>query len=188
MPSAEEQAMSRLDWDIALEVLQDLPPRQQQALALSLDGYTSAEIADQLGIEASAARASLHFARKKLAAAITGHGQPKKAAARAGQENAPEPAPDIPGPKQDAITQLERTTVIAALRNLPDRQRQALVLRYYADLSEARIAEMMGIKPSAVKSHMARGMSSLRCALEQATDSKVLNEPDQGKGKTATPE
>ena len=247
MPSAEEQAISRLDWDIAHEVLQDLPPRQQQVLALSLDGYTSAEIAEQLGIEASAARASLHFARKKLLAAITGHGQPKKAAARAGQGNAPEPAPDMPGagqaamqvlalsldgytsaeiaeqlgieasaaraslhfarkkllaaitghgqPKkaaaragqgnapepapdmpgagQAAMAQLERNAVIAALRNLPDRQRQALVLRYYADLSEAQIADMMGITPGAVKSHTARGMSSLRTVLEQTTDSKV---------------
>ncbi len=53
-----------------------------------------------------------------------------------------------------------------ALRGLPDRQRQALVLRYYADLSEAQIAEMMGISKGAVKSHTARGMASLRAILE----------------------
>jgi RNA polymerase sigma factor (sigma-70 family) len=62
---------------------------------------------------------------------------------------------------------LERSAVIRALRGLPDRQRQALVLRYYADLSEAQIAEMMGISKGAVKSHTARGMSSLRVVLEQ---------------------
>ena len=39
--------------------------------------------------------------------------------------------------------------------------------RYYADLSEAQIAEMMGISKGAVKSHTARGMSSLRAVLEQ---------------------
>jgi RNA polymerase sigma-70 factor (sigma-E family) len=83
--------------------------------------------------------------------------------------NAPKPAPDMPSAEQGAIAQLERTEVIAALRALPDRQRQALVLRYYADLSEAKIAEMMGISKGAVKSHTARGMSSLRAILEQTT-------------------
>ena len=81
--------------------------------------------------------------------------------------NAPKPAPDMPSAEQGAITGLERSAVISALRALPDRQRQALVLRYYADLSEAQIAEMMGISKGAVKSHTARGMSSLRAVLER---------------------
>src|ERR1700753_2296604 len=63
---------------------------------------------------------------------------------------------------------LEGNAVISALRSLPDRQRQALVLRYYADLPEAQIAAMMGISKGAVQSHTARGMSSLRGVLEQA--------------------
>ena len=79
--------------------------------------------------------------------------------------NAPEPAPDMPSAEQGAITLLERSAVISALRALPDRQRQALALRYYADLSEAQIAEMMGISKGAVKSHTARGMASLRAVL-----------------------
>jgi RNA polymerase sigma factor (sigma-70 family) len=73
----------------------------------------------------------------------------------------------MPSAEQGAITLLERSEVISALRGLPDRQRQALVLRYYADLSEAQIAEMMGISKGAVKSHTARGMSSLRAVLEK---------------------
>jgi RNA polymerase sigma-70 factor (sigma-E family) len=83
------------------------------------------------------------------------------------ERNAPKPAPDMPSAEQGAITLLERSAVISALRALPDRQRQALVLRYYADLSEAQIAEMMGISKGAVKSHTARGMSSLRAVLEK---------------------
>jgi len=79
------------------------------------------------------------------------------------------PAPDQPSAGDDAIALLERSAVISALRALPDRQRQALVLRYYADLSEAQVAEMMGISKGAVKSHTARGMSSLRRALAQAS-------------------
>jgi RNA polymerase sigma-70 factor (sigma-E family) len=82
--------------------------------------------------------------------------------------NAPKPGPDMPSTEQGSITLIERSVVISALRSLPDRQRQALVLRYYANLSEAQIAEMMGISKGAVKSHTARGMSSLRAVLEQA--------------------
>src|SRR5216683_4986698 len=81
--------------------------------------------------------------------------------------NAPKPPPDMPSAEQGAITQLERTAVVTALRTLPARQREALVLRYYGDLSEAQIAMTMGISRGAVKSHTARAMSSLRNVLER---------------------
>ncbi|MBV9379430.1 MAG: SigE family RNA polymerase sigma factor [Streptosporangiaceae bacterium] len=84
-------------------------------------------------------------------------------------KNAPKPAPDEPSAEQGAIALLERSAVVAALRGLPDRQREAIVLRYYADLSEAQIAAAMGISRGAVKSHTARGMSALRTVLEQET-------------------
>jgi RNA polymerase sigma-70 factor (sigma-E family) len=80
--------------------------------------------------------------------------------------NVPKPAPDMPSAEQGAIAQLERSAVIAALRTLPARQREALVLRYYGDLSEAQIAAAMGISRGAVKSHTARAMSALRVVLE----------------------
>jgi RNA polymerase sigma-70 factor (sigma-E family) len=75
--------------------------------------------------------------------------------------------PDMPSAEHGALVALERREVVAALRGLPDRQREAIVLRYYADLSEAEIADTMGISRGAVKSHTARGMTSLRAALEQ---------------------
>jgi RNA polymerase sigma-70 factor (sigma-E family) len=80
--------------------------------------------------------------------------------------NAPKPAPDMPSAEQGALSLLERSAVIAALRKLPPRQREALVLKFYADLSEAQIASTMGISQGAVKSHTARGMASLRTVLE----------------------
>jgi RNA polymerase sigma-70 factor (sigma-E family) len=80
--------------------------------------------------------------------------------------NAPKPAPDVPSAEQGALTLLDRSAVVEALRKLPVRQREALVLRYYADLSEAQIASTMGISRGAVKSHTARGMSALRTVLE----------------------
>jgi RNA polymerase sigma-70 factor (sigma-E family) len=75
--------------------------------------------------------------------------------------------PDMPSAEHGAFAALERSAVIAALRKLPGRQREAVVLRYYADLSEAEIAATMGISKGAVKSHTARGMSALRTALAQ---------------------
>ena len=81
-------------------------------------------------------------------------------------KNAPKPAPDMPSAEQGALSLLERSAVIAALRTLPPRQREALVLKYYADLSEAQIATAMGISRGAVKSHTARGVAALRVVLE----------------------
>ena len=57
--------------------------------------------------------------------------------------------------------------MVSALRALPERQREALVLRYYGDLSEAQIASVMGISRGAVKSHTARAMAALRVVLER---------------------
>ena len=75
--------------------------------------------------------------------------------------------PDMPSAEHGAFILLERSAVVAALRGLPERQREAIVLRYYGDLSEAEIAAVMDISRGAVKSHTARGMASLRAALEQ---------------------
>ena len=82
------------------------------------------------------------------------------------EKYAPKGLPDAPSAENGAITELERTEVIKALGELPTRQREALVLRYYADLSEAEIANTMGISRGAVKSHTARGMAALRTVLE----------------------
>jgi RNA polymerase sigma factor (sigma-70 family) len=47
--------------------------------------------------------------------------------------------------------------VLDALQALPRRQREVLALRYYLDLSEAEIADTLGISQGAVKSHASRG-------------------------------
>ena len=83
--------------------------------------------------------------------------------------NAPKPAPDMPSAEQGALSLLERSAVVSALRELPPRQREALVLRYYGDLSEAQIASAMGISRGAVKSHTARAIAALRTVLEVGT-------------------
>jgi RNA polymerase sigma-70 factor (sigma-E family) len=80
--------------------------------------------------------------------------------------NAPEPPADMPNAEHGAIVLLERSAVAAALRALPPSQREALVLRYYADMSEAQIASVMGISRGSVKTHTASAMSALRSILE----------------------
>ncbi len=79
---------------------------------------------------------------------------------------APRNMPDMPSAEHGAIAQMERSAVIAALRGLPPRQRQAVVLRYYGDLTESQIAAVMGISIGGVKGNIARAMASLRATLE----------------------
>ena len=85
------------------------------------------------------------------------------------EKNQQKPPPDMPSAEHGALALLERSAVVAALRGLPERQREAIVLRFYADLSEAEIAAAMGISRGAVKSHTSRGMAALRAALEHDT-------------------
>lgn len=56
----------------------------------------------------------------------------------------------------------ERMRVLAALRRLPDRQREVLVLRVYADMSEAQTAEVLGCSVGTVKSSAHHGAARLR--------------------------
>jgi RNA polymerase sigma-70 factor (sigma-E family) len=79
--------------------------------------------------------------------------------------HAPTLARGMPSAEDGALTVVERSWVLTALRALPARQREAVVLRYYADMSEAEIAAAMGITQGAVKSHTYRAMASLRIFL-----------------------
>ena len=59
----------------------------------------------------------------------------------------------------------ERQEVMRAVRRLPGRQREALVLRFYLDLPEREIARLMGLRPSSVRSATARALKALGHAL-----------------------
>ena len=74
-------------------------------------------------------------------------------------------APPLPSAEDNALAGMERASVPAALRALPPRQREVVVLRYYADLSEAQIAAAMRISKGAVKAHAARAKDALRALL-----------------------
>lgn len=59
-----------------------------------------------------------------------------------------------------------RVEVLSALAKLPRRQRAAVVLRYYVDLSDAEIADALDCKPATVRSLLSRAIHALRQDLE----------------------
>lgn len=56
--------------------------------------------------------------------------------------------------------------ILAAVRALPTRQRDCVLLRFYLDLSEADIAETLGVSAGSVKTHLHRGLAALEPELE----------------------
>jgi RNA polymerase sigma-70 factor (sigma-E family) len=59
-----------------------------------------------------------------------------------------------------------RAELLQALGELPARQRAVLVLRYFNDLTEAQVAEVLGCPPGTVKSNASRGLARLREAMQ----------------------
>ncbi|MEY2476476.1 MAG: hypothetical protein QOG87_1791 [Actinomycetota bacterium] len=60
-----------------------------------------------------------------------------------------------------------RMGLVAALRRLPTRQREAVALRYLADMSEDDVARSLGVSSGTVKQHVHRGLASLRGLLSE---------------------
>jgi len=76
---------------------------------------------------------------------------------------APRPVamPDAASAEADALSGEEQRAAVAAMRRLPARQREALVLRYFADMSEHETAQAMGVSRGTVKSTTARALAAL---------------------------
>jgi RNA polymerase sigma-70 factor (sigma-E family) len=70
-------------------------------------------------------------------------------------------------PSDTVVAAEQRDQLVGALTRLPQRQREVLVLRYYLDLSEAEIADALGISPGSVKTHAHRGLAALRAGQER---------------------
>ena len=71
------------------------------------------------------------------------------------------------GPRGEASIEVERSAFISALWALPARQREVVVLRYFADLPETQVASATRISAAAVRTYAARAMSSLRTELSK---------------------
>ena len=74
--------------------------------------------------------------------------------------------PDMASAEEGAYDQLERDSLIKAMKGLQRRQREVLVLRYFADMTEAQVADALGISLGSVKAYGSRGIAALRVAME----------------------
>jgi RNA polymerase sigma-70 factor (sigma-E family) len=70
-----------------------------------------------------------------------------------------------PPADHDVLLRDEHRAALVAVHDLPSRQREVLVLRYWADLSERQIAQTLGISAGSVKSAASRGMAALHRVL-----------------------
>ncbi|HKS50083.1 MAG TPA: SigE family RNA polymerase sigma factor [Amycolatopsis sp.] len=79
-----------------------------------------------------------------------------------------EPPPDnVASAESSALLHDDQQVMLVALRKLPPRQREALVLRHWLGLREKEIAEAMGISVGSVKTHTSRGIAALTQAMEE---------------------
>ncbi len=74
-----------------------------------------------------------------------------------------------PASADPTLTSEERKLLVDAMRHLPERQREALVLRFYLDMSDAQIAAAMGISQGTVRSTTYRGLAALGVALKESS-------------------
>lgn len=71
----------------------------------------------------------------------------------------PDPSGEV---DDDLLLEETQVEVISALEDLPTRQRECLLLRFYFELSEREIAQTLDISPNSVKTHCRRGMAAMR--------------------------
>lgn len=78
----------------------------------------------------------------------------------------PEPPGLVAAAEEGGVVLAERERMLGMIRRLPSKQAAVVVLRYYLDLSEAEIAETLGIARGSVKSHAHRALAKLHQELE----------------------
>lgn len=171
-PAASLGAMTTLGDDDALEVLFSTHYRDLVRLVSGLldDNESCEEVVQEAfaamlqrprrpdpGKEAAYLRsAALNGARSQLR---------KRRVRRRHLELVPEPSEAA---EATALAHVENQRVLDAIRSLPRRQSEVLLLRYQAELTEAEIAETLGISPGSVKTHTSRGLAAVRHRLEES--------------------
>jgi RNA polymerase sigma factor (sigma-70 family) len=78
---------------------------------------------------------------------------------------------ELPAAAADAtvLASEERANLIRSVDRLPGRQREALVLRFYLDLPDEEIAQIMGIRPGTVRSTIHRALGALGRGLKEGS-------------------
>jgi RNA polymerase sigma factor (sigma-70 family) len=85
----------------------------------------------------------------------------------------PEPAVAEPSPEQQVERELTQREWARLLGRLPEAQRTAVVLRHVEGLSIAEIAEILGCPEGTAKSHVSRGLATLRALLSRSAHTVV---------------
>lgn len=83
------------------------------------------------------------------------------------RRNRPAPPREVMSAEHDVLRQERDRELVQALGRLSSRHREALVLRYWLDLTEAEMADAMGVSRGTVKSHVSRGLDALAALLEE---------------------
>jgi RNA polymerase sigma-70 factor (sigma-E family) len=83
--------------------------------------------------------------------------------------------PDVAGESEE-MPVIDRSLMWPLICALPDRQRAVIVLRYYEDLSEAQIADVLGCAPGTVKSQASAAIGALRRAVAAAGASEAVDD------------
>ncbi|MEU7872588.1 sigma-70 family RNA polymerase sigma factor [Dactylosporangium sp. NPDC049140] len=86
---------------------------------------------------------------------------------RSARAYVPPPPPLVPAAEEEALLSEGDHEVVAALARLTVRQRQVVVLRYWSELSEQEIAEVLHVSRGTVKSTANRALTILRDALSE---------------------
>jgi DNA-directed RNA polymerase specialized sigma24 family protein len=169
LPAAFEALGGPLTWDEFTQLLGSdrYRPALVQQAKLLLDGDGAA--AEQV-VRASVAAVQEAWgrlgdpgqARVWLLRAMVNRSRSVRRCQVAAGRGASWPAAAMPGAADQAVGGPGRAARGRALGALPERQREAVVLRTCLGLSCRQTAEVMGISVGAVSSHLARGMSSLR--------------------------
>ena len=78
----------------------------------------------------------------------------------------PPEAGTTPSAESAGVEHRQHDDLVAAVRQLPRRQREVIVLRFYLDLSEEQIARWLGVSPGSVKKHANRATTAVQKRLE----------------------
>ncbi len=80
---------------------------------------------------------------------------------------------DLASVESDVMRHEGQRAVVRAVRALPRRQQACIVLRYYEDLSIHEIADILGVSPNSVKTHLRRALAALQPALADSATPAV---------------
>ena len=156
--------------DLLTETYRNHYPALLKLAALLLDDTASCEdVVQEAFIRVHSARSRVRDPEKTLAylrQTVVNLSRSTLRRRLIGLRLAPKPMPDMASAEEGAYELLEKDALIQALKGIQRRQREVLVLRYFSDLTEAQVANLLGISVGSVKAYGSRGIEALRVRME----------------------